>query len=154
MRFPIDLPIMSRLKKLFDQDNIKSKIELIPYIFESDEAYLHYNGVGVRRKDLPKPLGDVFHYNQVGVSPTNPDYFNPCAGYANICEDVIKPYVVALTKDLLHHTNTGWEKLMEKDKYSTRSYMSLGYAPSKGLIIGTGIGLDDDVITWELLDWV
>ncbi|KZP31467.1 hypothetical protein FIBSPDRAFT_813672 [Athelia psychrophila] len=150
MRFPIGIPLMSRLKKLFAQDNIKGNISLIPFKFISDDkmGYLHYNGVRTRQKDLPTPPGDFFHFSEVGVSASNPDYFNPSAGYHGICGDVLKDYVVALTDDLQRGGNEGWKKLMSKDRYSTRAYMSLDYKPNPELNIGESVGLSDGVIGW------
>ena len=155
MRFPINLPLMSRLKKLFNHDKIKDNIKLLDFKFASDNGmgYYRYNGTGIRKKDLPNPLGDVFHFSQVGVSTAKPDYFNPSAGYDNICKDVIHDFVYGLEQDLEHGGNKGWLNLRSKDGYSTRAYMSMAYKPNANLKIGPEdggqeIGLPDDVINW------
>ncbi|KZP31471.1 hypothetical protein FIBSPDRAFT_945004 [Athelia psychrophila] len=136
--------------KLFDQDNIKGNINIIPFKFADTlkMEYLYYNGVRTRQKDLPTPPGDFFHFSEVGVSTSDPDYFNPSAGYDAICGDVLKDYVVALAADLQNGGDAGWKKLMSKDRYSTHSYMSLDYKPNPELNIGESVGLPDDVINW------
>lgn len=143
MRFPIGLPHMSRLKKLFEHDDIKGNITLIEYMYDSKDnmGYLHYNGVRTRKKDITTHSGDIFCSSQVGVP-------SKYASYDNIAREVRKDYVAALAKDLQNGGDAGWKKLMQKDRYSTRTYMSLDYKPSSELQLSDEVGLSNDVINW------
>lgn len=151
MRFPVDIPLMHRLKQLFLHPEIASQITLIDFLFapEKGNSFLYYNNIRQRKNTLPKPLGDVFQFADVGVTKRDPDYFNPDAGFANISEDVIAPFVKELAEDLkVRGRVDGWKYLMTVDKYSTRGYMSTKYRPSKKLNIGSEVGVSNDVINW------
>ncbi|KZP10613.1 amine oxidase [Athelia psychrophila] len=147
MRFPIGLPIMSRLKKLFELPAIQPNITLIPYKFISDSnvGYLHYNGVRRRRRDVPTPdNNDIFRFSAVGVPQVYLD-----VGYDRIVKDVRKKWVTLLAADLEPPRGTaGWDELMTKDAYSTRAYMAVDYQPSAELNLPAVKGLPNDVINW------
>lgn len=152
MRFPIGLPVMLRLKKLFEHRDIKPEIALIPYKFESEHnmGYLHYNGQRGRKKDFKTP-GDynIFRFSEVGVPKV---YL--AAGYDRIVKDVRQKYVKALAADMQPpRGRTGWYELMKQDRYSTRAYMASEYVPSKDLLsapvnLPDKKGLPNGVINW------
>lgn len=150
MRFP-EIPLMKRLFNLFDYLEMKQGAQLIPYYFTNlaNNGFLSYNNIPLRQDSLPSPLGDVFQFEQIGVDSS---YFNPNAGSKNIVDDVTLPYVNGLVNDLETGGTTGWDNMMTKDGYTTRSYMALSYTPSAGLDIPIQC-LNTDTINWcETMD--
>ncbi|KZP10290.1 FAD/NAD(P)-binding domain-containing protein [Athelia psychrophila] len=141
MRFPLGLPLMSRLKKLFERADIAPHITLIPYKFHSDNNmhYLHYNGVLTRKMNLPIALGDHFGF---GVPPA---YHAAATGYDRIVKDVRTPYVTALANEMANGGHEGWDLLMTQDRFSTRAFMAV-QAP--GFMAVQPPGFPNHVINW------
>jgi len=107
MRFPQILP-QQRTFDLFDRLGLSSKV--IPYIMSNDQQdILDFNGVAMTAYDYQESHDpDPF---KTGVNPKKAEEkFN----------DAIKPFKQALKTDF----NKGWEKLMEEDKHSMRTYLS------------------------------
>lgn len=156
MRFPLGLLLMTRLRRLFERDDIAPNIALIPYIRTSQNNmhYLHYNGVRTRKNGIPNvPPDDHFGFGIAEAYRT--------AGYESIVNDVQRAHVAALQADPQNGEGPGWNFLMEQDRYSTRAYMSVGYWPDAvlGLPVlndANGVpapGLPNDVINWcETMD--
>ncbi|KZP24450.1 FAD/NAD(P)-binding domain-containing protein [Athelia psychrophila] len=166
MRFPLGLPIMARLLRLFEHADIAPNIALIPYNFVSVDNmhYLHYNGVRTRKSGiLDVPLDDHFGF---GVAEA---YHS--VGYERIVRDVRTAYVAELEAHPQNGEGPGWDFLMARDRYSTRAYMSVAYSPNQqflfpDLLDANGLpanaplapglpapGLPNDVINWcETMD--
>ena len=153
MRFP-DIKIMTRVFNLFcypplNEGNDPLRKRMIPYYFTTktkpDNGILYYNGV--RERNVHGEFsGDPFKAAEViqDVKPEDkPRYIT--AGVAAITEDAFKPFVTGLIDDLDKGTRTGWEHMMNFDKYSTRAYMATKYEPKIDIPPGP---LSTDVINW------
>ncbi|KAJ3505079.1 hypothetical protein NMY22_g17706 [Coprinellus aureogranulatus] len=143
MRFPLpkegEIGPHLRLKELFDL----LELPLFDYIYKTDAGLMYFNGVH-------STIGDEdsdFKAKELGVPAP---YI--AAGVDAICQDYTSPLANLLLKDMETGSNEGWEQLKkEYDQYSTRSYLQLGYIPSKDLQDRFGIpatGLPTSVINW------
>ncbi|KAG8999540.1 hypothetical protein FRB90_012053 [Tulasnella sp. 427] len=125
MRFP-RTDAMKRTFKLFEcemlnSDGISLKDKLIPYRFDNPDAFACYNGQPpIRRRDLKLKSSD-FEFEEIGVDPAyladGPDKI--------LWNKLLKDFVPPLLQDLKNGGQKGWEKLMEFDNYTTRSYLSI-----------------------------
>lgn len=143
---------MRRLFDLFKYDKINSNgisvdKHRIPYYFDTKDGngIQYYNG----------------HRKRLNAESTNPDPFNVKAlgvdnvyitiGYDKLYGDVIGPFAKGLEDDLKSGGHAGWDKMLEYDSYSTRSYMSHAYKPSPELIklgLPEGRPLPTAVVSW------
>ncbi|KIM24008.1 hypothetical protein M408DRAFT_17753 [Serendipita vermifera MAFF 305830] len=177
MRFPKIAP-MARLFHLFDYKPLNPEEDplnkrLTPYIFgkktEEDYTFRYYNGLRYRRKDVPA-TGDPFNAQAVILDTQDKDPYIT-AGYKNIMDDVIGPFVELLMKDdplqeplqkdepkngqkqdnVPKNGQKGFNHLMKFDGYSTRSYMTTRYKPSPELREKYNLPnahLPTDVVNW------
>ncbi|KAF9457573.1 hypothetical protein BDZ94DRAFT_1272826, partial [Collybia nuda] len=147
MRFP-QIASMARVFRLFDypplnRGNIALGSKLKPYFFENHNTFYSYNGVTVRRGEMPSE--EPFKADQV-IRDTDPAPYIK-AGTSAIVDDVITPFASRLLDDLDNGGTSGWEYMKSFDKYSTRAYMSLKYKPSPSLLLPDQ-SLPTDVVNW------
>ncbi|OSX59667.1 hypothetical protein POSPLADRAFT_1048165 [Postia placenta MAD-698-R-SB12] len=130
MRFP-KIDFMKPVFDLFDNLGITDDGLLIPYILSNDEHnILYYNGIRMTAQEVKdSALVDPFN---IGLASHADDYVKAALG----------PFIDALATDF----ESGWQKLMEYDQYSTRAYMNLVL---KTAYTASGIELNytDQVIT-------
>lgn len=109
MRFP-KIDFMKPVFDLFDNLCITDDGLLIPYILSNDEHnILYYNGIRQTVQEVQdSALADPFN---IGLASHADDYVRAALG----------PFIDALAEDF----ESGWQKLMEYDQYSTRAYMNL-----------------------------
>ncbi len=92
----------------------RDTIEMIPYIFTTDNTYRYYNGV---LEQMQTPLeGDPFGVN-ISDAGTVPDAFAVLSP-SKVWSGVLKP----LTDALSNNFDDGFNKLMEFDSISVRQY--------------------------------
>ncbi|KII83644.1 hypothetical protein PLICRDRAFT_148036 [Plicaturopsis crispa FD-325 SS-3] len=128
-RFP-ETKQMDRLFKLFKYDKLNS------------------NGISVEAKRIP------YHFDTKdgnGIQYFNGNRKRMNAGYEKIYRDVIDPFARGLEDDLYNGGHAGWDRMLEFDSYSTRSYMSHVYRPSSELVdigLPPGKPLPTHVVSW------
>lgn len=122
MRFP-KIPAMRRLFRLFYSDelntgeiNVKSK--LIEYRFDSPNSFLEFNRHRARASEVG--TRDVFNFSETGVPKRE-----LAKGYKKVLDRVFGEFTDELKLDLEDGGHEGWDKLMEQDHHSARSYMAV-----------------------------
>ncbi|KAF8435775.1 hypothetical protein L210DRAFT_3648444 [Boletus edulis BED1] len=161
MRFPLPKKnangqykngIMKRLAELIEYGPLNQGSEplrrkLIPYYYSAREGskpgFYYFNRVLEQVSNNPKGSFDA-------------EAMNVATGYVRagtdaIVDDAINPFARILVEDLQTNKRTGWEVMMENDKYSTSAYMASKYMPCDGLKLPPR-HLPTNVINWcELL---
>ncbi|KAG8909823.1 hypothetical protein FRC01_006711 [Tulasnella sp. 417] len=124
MRFP-DEPAMRRLFYLFESKQLNSQgldilSKLIPYHFDSTDnnSFLEFNRI--RKRSSEVKTEDVFDFGATRVPRRDLE-----KGYKNILDDVFDEFVQELRRDLKEGGRKGWDKMMEQDYHSARSYMAI-----------------------------
>ncbi|KAF8888784.1 hypothetical protein BD779DRAFT_1672118 [Infundibulicybe gibba] len=133
MRFP-DIPAMARLFHLFkypplNRGEYNLTSHLIPYHSapQKENGLMYFNNVREQRQGNEHSGNFLWH--ELGIEK---EYVEATVEMIN--RDVMQPYVDEIMKDLATPGRTlGWEKLMESDAYSLRTYMSAKYIPSPNL---------------------
>jgi monoamine oxidase len=161
MRFP-KVKMMKRLFNLFAYPPLNPKgnrleDKLIPYYYYTasyyqrnpakDNGFLYFNG---RRGRDVRDISQKNSFLSAAVLPNLPPQASAqyiAAGARNIAEDVYKPFVDRLVRDLETGGSEGWHYMQSFDKYSTRAYMSVTYKPSPSLNIPEQ-PLPNNVVNW------
>lgn len=160
MRFP-ESPVMQRLFHLFhcpqlnDPDSgIEVASHLIPYLFHDNtgNSFLDYNGTNVPRSNT----AETFSFQATGVGQ---DALSE--GAKPILTRLYAPFVNLLQGDLSTSPpgTTGWNFLMQFDKYSTRSYLAINADKSQPTInwletMSAGTGWFDQALSESVLEWI
>lgn len=104
-------PVMDRTFRLFQTLDLP----LLDYIFEEPASIMLYNEVRQPKTDDGKPsLWNI---------QTIPSPYSQYS-WAELVDNVVRPFADAIAQDIENHTSTGWELMMKYDQYSTRAYMS------------------------------
>ncbi|KAK2462139.1 hypothetical protein APHAL10511_005837 [Amanita phalloides] len=147
MRFP-KLEFMKRVFHLFqypplNTGDIQLGAKLKPFHYTSDNSFLYFNGIALRRNAIPP--GDPFKASQLILDADPSQYI--AAGVSSIEADVLEPFATRLLEDIKTGKTDGWDHLMKYDKYSLRSYMGIAYTPSDSIDIPKE-PLSTDIINW------
>lgn len=120
MRFP-DIPAMWRVFDLF-RNRLRIEDKLVPYIMSHDNQFLEYNSNVTQLKKInTSPTADWFKDSTSAGGRVPPEYLSKGVDY--YLGECFSPFKDLLAKDW----KKGWEKLMEFDKYSARTFMMLPF---------------------------
>ncbi|TFK36513.1 hypothetical protein BDQ12DRAFT_609672 [Crucibulum laeve] len=160
MRFPLPKKdgqgkyedgVMKRLAKLFEYPKLNTggelqlESKLRPYFFKASstgtgKGFLYFNGV----RALNDPSAQcTFHAEEMGV----PDVYIK-VGVERIVDDVVQPFAKGLLDDLKTGSTSGWDCMMQFDKHSMRSYLTMCYIPSKEL------DLPEEHLSTSVINWL
>ncbi|KAH9926686.1 uncharacterized protein B0H18DRAFT_1005121 [Fomitopsis serialis] len=129
MRFP-DTPMMKRTFHLFDKLTQDAGLSQIPYIFESPNTTLMYNGVLMKRSSSTE--------DPAAWDIDIPSQFEQ-HGWSALLDNAVDPFVKELAADFARDDKKGWRLMMDYDQYSTRAYMSANRSDIRQELDGLGL---------------
>jgi hypothetical protein len=141
MRFP-KTAVMDPTYKLFDDLEIK----LLDYRMETEDSWMYYNGIRVRRKDAK---GADFGASMKEGGNVPEDWVN--IGVEKLMANVYERFLHYLRSDY----KKGYDVLMKYDTHSTRSFMAFVEMPElKDTVTGEVIFPAKGLYPTEVINWL
>ncbi|KAF8183763.1 hypothetical protein K438DRAFT_1599145 [Mycena galopus ATCC 62051] len=117
MRFP-KIRFMDRVFKLFEDLKMEEDGLLVEYKYSSPNTFQQYNGIRVRQNSSKPPGADSFRVSEENGGAVPSEYVS--RGIEQVSKDIFEPFAEDFKKLPF---DKAWEKLVEKDAYSTRTFL-------------------------------